>query len=187
MLYAVIIFAIMAVSFIVQEFIPVVEWAYHARLLLVHTVFLCAAITVPYPVMLGLALFAGFGWDAINYVPTSQGGELNFGFTILQFGLLGSFIQGIRPLFHRGRWELPVLMVGLCIFLGLLLEHLIISFQRSELVFVGGIWFKILANSLFAMLVSPFLLWVFSWLAQRSGYRIRMEGITRRFTYGNEI
>ena len=118
-----------ALSFFVQEFIPFFAWAYYSRLLLVHTVFYCAAVAVPFPVMLVFALVTGFVWDARYHIPirslnelgtVSQAGqvELPFGFTIFVFGLMGAFIQGVRPLFRRGRWELPVFLVGACTSLG---------------------------------------------------------------------
>ena len=54
--------------------------------------------------MLLLALATGFAWDARYFVPLGQDSELVFGLTILLYGLAGSFIQGVRPLFRRGRW-----------------------------------------------------------------------------------
>jgi len=181
------------VSFFVQEFIPFFAWAFYSRLLLVHTVYYCAAVSVPFPVMLFLALLTGFIWDARYFVPVQviqevgvgQGGqlELPFGFTIFIFGLLGSLIQGVRPLFRRGRWELPVFLIGFCVSLGLLLEYMVISFQRGGLEVPPEFWWKILMTGLFTTLISPFLLLWFSRLADRVGYKIQMSGITRKYTY----
>lgn len=188
MIYYVLVFAAVVAAWILQEFIPAAHWAYDARLLLLHSVYFCAAITVPFPVMLGLAFVAGFLWDARYHVNLGEGtGELAFGLTVLLFGFAGAFLQGIRPLFRRGRWELPVLMVGLASFGVLMVEFLVISFQRGGLAFFSGLWLKVLVTSLFSMLAAPALLYFFSALARRVGYRIRMEGIARKYFLGESV
>ena len=191
MIYFPLVIVVLAFSFVLQEFAPIVEWAYHARLLLVPVVFYCAAVTVPYPLMLFLAVVAGFAWDARYHVPVYPEGashpELPFGFTIFIFGLMGSLIQGVRPLFRRGRWELPVLMIGICTLAGLVIEYLVISFHRGGLDLSPEMWFMMLMTALFSMLAAPLILLLFSWLARRTGYRIRLEGITQGFTYGDSF
>lgn len=181
--------SMLLLSFILQEFLPVFDWAYSARLMLVHAVFFAAAIAVPFPAMLGLALVTGFIWDARYHLPIYPNeaafgvltqSEIPFGFTIFIFGLTGALIQGVRPLFGRGRWELPVVMIGLCTGLTLLIEYLVISFQRGGLEISMELWWKLLMSSLFSSLVSPFLLLLLSRVADRMRYRIRTEGLTRR-------
>jgi hypothetical protein len=182
-------------SFILQEFLPVFDWAYGSRLMLVHAVFLAAAVAVPFPVMLGLALVTGLIWDARYHIPVYPDeatlgmltqSEIPFGFTILLFGIMGALIQGVRPLFRRGRWELPVFMIGLCTGLTLLTEYLVISFQRGGLEISMELWWKLLMTALFSSLVSPFLLLLLSRVADRMRYRIRTEGLKRRHTYDGD-
>jgi len=185
-------------SFFLQEFVPVFDWAYASRLLLVHTVFYTVAIAVPFPAMLFFALFTGFVWDARYHVPVypaaeaMAGGlvpqaELPFGFSIFVFGIMGAFLQGVRPLFRRGRWELPILMIGLCTALGLLMKYLVISFHRGGLAIPPELWWKLLMTALFSALVSPFLLLLLSRLADRVRYRIRSGGLERRYSYGDAL
>ncbi len=194
MIYFLLIIAVLGLTFFLQEFLPMLEWAYYSRMLLVHSAFFCAAVTVPYPLMLALAFFTGYIWDARYHVPVysaegltgTPSPEIPFGFTILLFGLLGSFIQGVRPLFRRGRWELPVFMVGVCTLVGIMIEYLLISFHRGGFIWTTELWFKILMTSLFSMLAAPFILLLFSKMAKWTGYKIRMEGITRKYSfYGN--
>ena len=182
-------------SFILQEFLPVFDWAYGSRLMLVHTVFLAAAVAVPFPAMLGLALITGLIWDARYHVPVYPDdvvaamftqSEIPFGFTILLFGLSGALIQGVRPLFRRCRWELPVFMIGLCTALSLLIEYLVISFQRGGHEISIELWWKLLMTALFSSLVSPFLLLLLSRVAGRMRYRIPTEGLKRRHTYDGD-
>jgi hypothetical protein len=187
MIYVPLLFVILALSFVVQEFMPVIDWAYHARILIVHSVFFCAAVTVPFSVMLLFALCVGFAWDARYYLPLGEDSELVFGFTILLLGLAGAFIQGVRPLFRRGRWELPVFMIGVAMLCVQLAEYLIISFERGGLYFPAEIWFKMLMTSLITMLAAPVILLLLSLLAKKVNFRIRMEGITRKYQYGDTL
>lgn len=183
MIYYLIVFLSIVLSFVIQEFVPVFEWAYGARLMLVFTVFLCAAVTLPFPVMLLLAVFTGFIWDARYHLPLGDAGELSFGMNIFILGLLGLFIQGVRPLFSRGRWEVPVFMVGTMTMLGLLIQFMLISFHRGGVEFLPEVWFKMLMTSLFSMLIAPIVLLLLSRLAKKTGFRIRLEGITRNLDH----
>ncbi|HPZ98709.1 MAG TPA: hypothetical protein PLT93_11255, partial [Phycisphaerae bacterium] len=65
----------------------------------------------------------------VDTIPPAAGGA--FGFSIFLYALLGSLMHGIRPLFRRGRWELPVLMTGAGTFLLLTLDYLFINFRRA--------------------------------------------------------
>lgn len=186
---------LLLLSFIVQEFLPVFGWAYGSRLLLVHAVFLAGAVAVPFPAMLAMALVGGFLWDARYHLPVYPDeaaftiltqSEVPFGFTIFLFGITGALIQGVRPLFRRGRWELPVFMIGLCTALMLVLEYLVISFHRGGLEIPPEFLWKLLMTSLFSALVSPFLLLLLSRVAERTRYRIRMDGLKRRHTYDGD-
>jgi len=173
-------------AFVFQEFLPVVDWAYSARLLLVMPVFFSAAMTVPFPAMLALAALTGFVWDARYLFPglpdsAPAAGDVAFGYSVLLCGMAGTFMQGIRPLFRRKRWGLPVLMVGFVTTLYLTLEYLLINFVRGGFFFPVEVWYKILTTSLLAMLVAPLLLFALYRLAKATGYRIRHEGIYYRF------
>ncbi|MDF1810765.1 MAG: hypothetical protein P1V20_01065 [Verrucomicrobiales bacterium] len=192
MMYCISVLLLILSSFFLQEFCPVLPWAYDSRLLLVHAIFFAAAVSVPFPVMLLFALISGFVWDSRYYIPIhsletgGNGLEIPFGFTIFVFGLFGAFIQGVRPFFRQGRWELPVLMVGVCTLGGQLLEYLIICFNRGGIITSMEFWMKILMTSLYSMLLAPFLLLLFSRLAGMTGFKIQMDGITRRYSYDGD-
>lgn len=193
MIYCLIVFVLLLASFIAQEFVPIFAWAYYSRLLVVHAVFYSSAVSVPFPVMLILAVVSGFVWDCRYHLPVTAAdnagvevAELPFGFSILIFGLLGTFIQGVRPFFRQGRWELPVLMVGACTLVGLLFEYAMISFHRGGVVTSTEFWWKILMTSLYSVLLAPFLLLLFSRIASLTGFKIQMDGITRRYSYDGD-
>lgn len=195
MRFFLILLGILLASFFLQEFIPVFGWAYSSRLLLVHTVFFAIAIAVPFPAMLFFALLAGFLWDARYHVPVVSpeaaadaitSAELPFGFTIFILGLTGALIQGVRPLFRRGRWELPVFMIGLCIVIGLLLQYLAISFHRGGLETPPELVWKLIMSGLFSALISPFLLLLLTRLADRTRFRIRSDDQKRKHSYDGD-
>lgn len=197
------VFVLMLVSFAVQEFIPSVPMAQYATLLLPPVFFFAASVAVPFPVMLVMAFITGALWDA-RHLPSFVGtgrfdpgallsgmmgdaadlassGDLLFGLSIVLFGLLGMFMQGIRPLFKRGRLELPVLMVGVSTFAWLLMQYLVMTFLRGSLYFPPGIWTKMVTDSLLAMLASPLLFLLLYSLANVSRYEIRYEGLRYNF------
>jgi hypothetical protein len=205
-IYNLLVFILLVLTFGMQEFIPPIEFAQQARVLLPPVFFFSSALSVPFPVMLCFALFTGLVWDArhlpykpdkVNAAPATElvsndlserfsahGGDLPFGYSTFLLGVMGTLMQGIRPLFKRGRWEVPVIMVGLAIFAWLLIEYLIMSFLRGSFVFPPGMWTKMITQALLAMLVSPVILFILHTFARTLHYEVRQEGLTYRF-YGN--
>ncbi|WP_050027935.1 hypothetical protein [Verrucomicrobium sp. BvORR034] len=204
-LYNIIVVLLVALSFGAQEFLPAIEFANHARVLLPPVLFFSASLTVSFPMMLFLALFTGLVWDArhLPYKPEKPvavesadlarelpvekqpptGTALPVGYSMFLFGVTGTLMQGIRPLFKRGRWELPVIMVGIATLLCLLIEFLMMSFLRGSFEFHPGLWTKLVTDALLAMLVSPLLLFMLHTLARLVHYEVRTEGLVYRF-YG---
>jgi hypothetical protein len=189
---------LMLSTFAVQEFIPGIPMAHYATLLLPPVFFFCAAVAVPFPMMLLLSLVTGFLWD-IRHLPTSQTlkqsgagellkstlaeperlnvGGLGIGYSILIFALLGIFLQGVRPLFKRGRVELPVIMVGITTCLWLMLEYLTITLLRGSLIFPPALWTKLVTDALLAMLAAPLIFLLLYSLAGVSRYEIKYDGL----------
>jgi hypothetical protein len=200
MLFHPIVFILLVLSFLVQEFIPGLEIAQFATLFLPAVFFFAASVAVPFPVMLVLAFFTGFLWDArhlpgvseamgsgLDVVGEDGGAEfsasmaLPFGLSIAIFGMLGTLMQGIRPLFKRGRLELPVLMVGAVTFSWLLLQYIVMTFLRGTLDFQPMVWIKMGTDTMLAMLAAPLIFLLLYSLASLSSYEIKYEGLRYRF------
>lgn len=195
MIFTLLLFILTGFSLVLQDFIPAIEMAWDARILLVPVVFFACGISVPYPVMLLLAFVTGFVWDALNHTAATfpdivaaapqvgavarESGSV-FGFSIILFAVLGSFMHGIRDHFRRGRWELPVLLSGVGVFLMLLLEYFFLNIRRGGFVFTEEIWRYIGACALLSMMVSPFVFLLIRGLAMVSGYRIMDTNLKRR-------
>lgn len=205
MLFNLIVIIFMVCAFVVEEFMPAISIAQHARLFLAPVFFFSAAVAVPFPVMLILAFMAGFMWDARYLVVTtpdsiaeavagfgitstgagynaamSAGMDLRFGMSILMFGVIGTIMQGIRPLFKRVRWELPVLMVGVVTALWLTAQYLLLTFLRGEIFFQFDVLSKLITDTLLAMLAAPVIFLVLHMLAKVTNYEIKYEGLRSR-------
>ena len=186
MIFSLIMFLFMVLAMIVQVMLPSISFAYGAHIYLLPTMFYVLALAVPYPVMLLFALLTGVAWDAGHHVyPGGADADLTFGFSVVTFALLGTFIQGIRPLFRRGRWELPVLMIGLAVLIQLVTEYLLINFRRGGFIFPAENWFKMVSTSGIAMLIAPILLVVISQIARKCGYQLEIEQFMFRKVYGH--
>ncbi|MEM7602764.1 MAG: hypothetical protein AAF357_15280 [Verrucomicrobiota bacterium] len=149
--------------------------------------FYALSLAVPYPLMLLFAFTVGFLWDAtLPVVLTPE--EFRFGISIAFFALFGSLVQGIRPLFRRGNWILPIIMVGAAVLLHLFAEFILLSFARGSFPFSAEIWFRMISTSSVAMLMTPFLLFFISRVARRCGYQLEYEQLMlRESNYGLQI
>ena len=174
---------------IVQQFIPAFTPLFGSRLMLVVLVFLCAASTVPAPVMLLLAFLCGFLADAENALAPVTGDPevytrpvepLRFGYSIALYAVMGYLMQGIQPLFRQGKWQFSALLSGIAVFLYLLAEYLLINFVRGGFSFSRWTFLRIAFSSGITMLLSPIVFWLLFQLADRSRYTIRFDGIRRK-------
>jgi hypothetical protein len=190
-LFSIAVLCLLVLSFVLQEFMPVIDWAYGARFILPATVFLGASVTVSFPFMLALAFFSGLIWDArhLSFVAKgselagSAAGELALGYSILLFALVGAAMQGIRPFFERGRLEFPVIMTGLMTGAWLLMEYLFLIFRLGQPEFPERLWLKIGSTSLLALLLAPIVLFLLYRIARVTDYDVHYEGLSQN-NYG---
>ncbi len=203
MLFNLIVLVLMLVSFAVQEFIPSImpETTHYARLFLPAVFFFAASVAVPFPSMLVLALVTGVLWD-VRYLPMSSDAgqaasaelgmtmadaatigtaDLRFGYSILVFGLLGALMQGVRPLFKKGRLELPVLMVGFATAAWLLIQYLLMTLLRGSFYFPTAMWLKLVTDMMYAMFFSPLMFLTLHVLARATSYEIKYDGLRYRY------
>jgi hypothetical protein len=195
MMFVPLVFVLMAVSLILQDFSPSIEWAHFGYLHIVAVIYFAAAISLPFPLMLGLAFFTGFLWDAKNLTffedadvvqaATNLGTSLyrggsTFGFSIFVYALLGGLMQGIRPLFRKGHWTIPVILSGVGTFLLLLVDYLWINFRRGGFSFPREIWLHISSTALMTMLLAPFVFLLIDKLAGICGFQLRHGSVGQR-------
>lgn len=191
--YSLITILLLLAAFVVQQFLPVFTGLYDARILLVQLVFLCAAVTVGQPTMLLLAFIGGFFWDAHCWlgphggdtdVYTQQVESLRFGYSIFLFAAMGFLMQGIQPLFKKGKWQVSAFLTGIAIFLYLAAEYAIINFVRGDFVLLRSTLSKMAFTSVLTMMFSPFVFWLLFRVARACDHSINPEaGKKRRRAY----
>lgn len=178
---------LVALSTLCQEFLPPLllesdSGTFQVFFLLPWVVFYSLALAVPYPLMLLFALVTGLLWDLRCPVGLSPE-EFRLGTTVAFLALFGSLTQGVRPLFRKGHWFLPTLMVGMAVFLHLVGEFVLLCFVRGSFAFARDIWYKVVLTTAVAMAMAPFLLHLISRSAKRCGYQLEHEPLKFRGTY----
>ena len=171
-------------AFQAQQFVPAFTGLSHSRVLVVHIVFLCSAVTVATPTMLLLAFIGGTLWDAhcslapINADPQVYGRpieSLTFGYSILLFAAAGFLMQGLAPLFRQGKWQISAILTGIAIFLYLTAEFILISFVRGDFTLTRPILRLVFYTSILTMLASPVVFWILRRVANLCGHSLHPE------------
>lgn len=156
----------------------------HSRILIVHLVFLCAAVTVATPTMLLLAFIGGTLWDAhCSLAPiiadpevyTQPVESLRFGYSILLFAAMGFLMQGLKPIFRQGKWQFSAVLTGIAIFLYLSAEFILISFVRGEFTVTRSILRLLFYTSFLTMLFSPLIFWLLYQIAKLFNHSLYPE------------
>ena len=176
-------------AFLAQQFVPAFTGLSHARILLVHLVFLCSAVTVTTPTMLLMAFIGGILWDAhCSLAPIIADPEvyskpvesLRFGYSILLFGAMGFLMQGLNPLFRQGKWHFSAALTGIATFLYLTADYCLISFVRGDFVISRAIVRLMAYTSLLTMLFSLLIFWLLYRLAKLFDHSLYPEANRNR-------
>ncbi len=83
MIFFIFLLGVVFVAQIVEIFIPSLEWMHDAHLYIVPVIVFYGATVLPFPLMLLLAFFAGFLWDALTVQVIGERVELSSGWSIL--------------------------------------------------------------------------------------------------------
>jgi hypothetical protein len=167
--YSIIMILLLLAAFVAQQFVPAFTGLYFSRVLVVHLFFLCAAATVGSPLMLVLAFIGGFLWDAHSAIGPHGGDpevyvqpveSMRFGASILLFAVMGYLMQGVRPLFQQGKWQVSAAVTGIALLIYLFVEFMLINFVRGEFVFRREIAGQILFSAGLSVLLSPLVFWM---------------------------
>jgi len=175
MIFFVLLLFLVLVAQIAELFIPALPWLYDAHVYIVPVIVFYGAMALPFPLMLGLALYAGVLLDALTVQVIGGKVEISAGSSILLYGVLAGIMHGLRPLFARGHWEVHCILSGIFTSLIVLAQYLMITFRRGSLIFTREIWWQIGGPGIVAMLVAPILFWLLQWIAQMTAYRYGPE------------
>jgi hypothetical protein len=166
MIFFLILVVLVFVAQLVELFIPPLDWMFNAHVYIVPVIVFYGAMALPFPLLLALAFFAGFLWDAMTVQVLDAHVEISFGWSILLYAVLAAIMHGLRPLFIRGRWEVHCVLSGVCTAFILLAQYLMISFRRGSLIFDREVWWQIGGPGLLAMLMAPLIFWSLHWIAR---------------------
>ena len=185
MIFFGILVATMFFGLVVQHFIGPLP-PYGVRVLLMPVVMFYGALALPVPGMLALALCGGLMWDALHVQVdlAHETAEVALGWSVILYALLGALMNGFRPLFQRGRWEIHCLLSGVCTSLIVFAEYLMRTFRQEEVVFIFNkeVWWRIGGAGLVASLLSPFFFFVLNYIAFLAGYDPQPERAAKRTT-----
>jgi hypothetical protein len=176
MIFFFLLLVLMFAGLVVQHFIgpvPVID----ARVLLMQMVMLYGALAMPLPGMLALTFAGGLMWDALHtqWIGDSMADgqvEIAMGWSIILYAALGTIMNGFRPLFLRGRWEIHCLLTGACTSVMVLAEYLMLTVRRQPIHFIfnSHVAWKIGGAGLLATLLAPLFFFIFNYLALLTGF-----------------
>jgi hypothetical protein len=147
------------------------------QILILPMVFFYAAAALPLWGMLSAAFLAGLMWECrvnipLDIAPLDGEPGMIFGWSILVYAALGAVMNGLHPLFLRGRWQFHCIMAGVLTSILVLVEYVVITFRREPFAFIWPrhVWDQILSSGLVTVFVSPFLFIVLNWIGRRLGH-----------------
>ena len=173
-MFTLLVIAAMFIGLIVQHFVGAVP-GFGSQILLLPAIFLCGAAALPVSGMLTLAFVAGLMWDCLNFVPIDGRADLPFGASILLYAGVGALMNGLRPLYLRGWWQVHAIMAGVLTSLLVLAEYLIITFRREPfaLIWPREVWERVGGSGLVAGLMAVPILMMLNWVGRRMGIFIQ--------------
>ncbi len=167
-----IVIASLFLSLVAQHFLSAVPpWG--ARVFLMPLVFLYGALSFSTARMLFLAFLSGVMWDLMHAQWVEDTAELGVGWSVLVYAVLGVVMSGLRPLFHRGRWEVHCLFSGIATSTLVAAEYLMISIRREPLrfEFSSEIWGRIFGAGVVALALSPLVFFSLSYISRLLGHK----------------
>ncbi len=168
----------MFIGLVLQYFTGAVP-GFGSQILPLTVIFLCGAAALPVGAMLCLAFAAGIMWDCMNFIPVEGRADFPFGGTILLYAGIGALMNGLRPLYLRGWWQIHAVVAGLLTSVLVLVEYIIITFRREPfaLVWPREVWVRIGGSGLVAAFLAVPLLLFLNWAGRRAGlFNVRRAG-----------
>jgi hypothetical protein len=166
MIFFAILLVLVLIAQIAEFFIPPIRSLFNAHIYLAPLIVFYGAIVLPFPLMLALALYAGFLLDTLTVQVIGGKVEISLGWSILLYAVLAGVMHGLRPLFVRGRWEVHCIVAGLCTSAIIFAQYLMITFRRGTFSFSKEVWWQIGTPGLVAILVSPVVFYILHWIAR---------------------
>lgn len=165
---------------LVQDLLPVISWLQFSTTLLLPMLMFVSASMVPFPVMLLLAALFGLAWDLSDLVIVANTEGLGLGISMFLFAVFGAVMQGVRPMFRKGRWEVPLVLSAVVFFLYLLSSYLVINVRKGNFYFPPELWLKLGLTTALSIVVAPMMFYALYRLAAWCGNPLDLAERRRR-------
>ena len=143
------------VALVAQEFLPALPFLDGARMLIVPVLFCYAALWMPFPAMLGFALYTGLLGDLSTLHIVGDQVEIGLGWSMLFYVIAGTLLRGARPLFLEGRWEVHCLGSAALTLVLLLGQYLMVCLRRGSFMVDGTVFWHITGPAIAALFIAP--------------------------------
>ncbi|MBU3664688.1 MAG: hypothetical protein FGM15_02245 [Chthoniobacterales bacterium] len=161
---------------VAQEFLPSIPFLAGARLLVVPVVFCYGALWMPFPAMLGFALYTGLLSDLSVLHVVGDQVEIGLGWSMLFYVVAGTFLHAARPLFLEGRWEVHCLGSAAVTLVLLVGQYLMVCLRRGSFLLDGAVFWNITGPALAALFLAPPVYFFFQLLPEGASGRVRRGG-----------
>jgi hypothetical protein len=168
MIRVIVLVAAIYLGVIAQEFLPAASFLGGARLLVVPAIFCLGALSLPFPAVLGLALYTGLVSDLAALHVAGEQVEIGLGWSMVFYIFVGSVLQIMRMMSPRGRWEIHCLVAGTVTLLLVLLQYLMVCLRREEFFLHSTVLLQIIGPALIALFVAPVLYFFYQLLPEGS-------------------
>jgi len=162
---------------ILQLYIPPMIWLKGAAILLPPAFLFYGCLTLPFPQTLALIFLTGLLNDLLT-VPFAPESNFVIGSSILLYLIPGLVLHGLRSVFLQGRWFTGLLLAELAALLTPLPslgQYAIISFERRSVFYNDAILWRILGPGVIAIVLTPCVFLILSYLAGLVRYRPKVE------------
>lgn len=161
MIRALVLFAAVYVALIAQEFLPGIPFLANAHILLVTVIFCYGALWLPFPAMLGFALWTGLLSDLTNLHIADDRVEIGLGWSMLFYVIVGSLLQTLRGAFAEGRWEIHAIAAGAVTLLHQIAQYTMVCLRRESFHFDGAVFWHLLGPAIAAVFLAPLFYFFF--------------------------
>ena len=181
MIRATVLFVLIYLALIAQEYLPGLGFLHGARLLIVPALFCCGALTFSFPAMIGLAVFTGLLSDLAVLSTVDDHVEIGLGWSILFYVFTGTALHTLRSIFPAARWEVHCLSAGAITLLLTSFQYSMVCLRRGSFYFDTAVFWHIAGHGLLAIFLAPPVWFLFNLLPSAAPLReTRMRGGLRK-------
>jgi hypothetical protein len=168
MIRATVLFVMIYLALIAQEYLPALGFLHGAHLLIVPVLFCCGALAFSFPAMIGLAVFTGLLSDLAYLSAIDDHVEIGLGWSILFYVFAGTVLHTLRSLFPAARWEVHCLSSGAVTLFLTSIQYSMVCLRRGSFYLDTAVFWHIAGPALLAIFIAPPVWFIFNLLPAAS-------------------